>query len=101
MGTKAVLKAVLSKIPKQVPQAVPRKVPSEYQREYHSKGEVHRDATVSVHWIMPMGHQVLLVEGPDEIGTLLIEERSEEQIGSVDHIGHERLHLLIAEAREF
>ena len=49
-----------------------------------------------------MGHQVLLVEGSDEIGThVLIEERSKEQIGSVDHIGHERLHLLIAEAREF
>ena len=47
-----------------------------------------------------MGHEVLLVEGSDEIGTrVLIEDRSEEQIGSVNHIGHEGLHLFIAEAR--
>ena len=49
-----------------------------------------------------MGQQVLLVESLDEIGThVLNEERPEEQIGPVDHINHERFHLLIAEAREF
>jgi hypothetical protein len=52
--------------------------------------------------ILPLGHQVLLAESSDEIGThVLIEERPEEQIGPVDHINHERLHLLIAEAGEF
>jgi hypothetical protein len=50
---------------------------------------------------MPTGHQVLLAESVDEIGTpVLIEEGSEERIGPVDHIDHECLHLLIAEARE-
>jgi len=50
---------------------------------------------------MPTGHQVLLAESVDEIGTrVVIEEGLEEQIGPVDHIDHECLHLLIAEARE-
>jgi len=50
---------------------------------------------------MPTGHQVLLAESVDEMGThVLIEEGLEEQIGPVNHIDHECLHLLIAEARE-
>jgi hypothetical protein len=50
---------------------------------------------------MPTRHQVLLAESVDEIGThALIKEGLEEQIGPVDHIDHECLHLLIAEARE-
>jgi len=50
---------------------------------------------------MPTGHQVLLAECVDEIGThVLIEEGLEERIGPVDNIDHECLHLLIAEARE-
>jgi hypothetical protein len=52
--------------------------------------------------VLPTGHQVLLVESSDQIGTyVLIVESLEEHIGPVDHIDHERLHLLIAETREF
>jgi hypothetical protein len=50
---------------------------------------------------MPTRNQVLLPESADEVGAyVLIEERPEEQIDPVDHIDHECLHLLIAEARE-
>src|SRR5205807_5349715 len=50
---------------------------------------------------MPTRHQVSLAESADEVGAdVLIEKRPEEQIGPVDHIDHECLHLLIAEARE-
>jgi hypothetical protein len=52
--------------------------------------------------VLPTGHQVLLVESLDEIGThVLAEESLEEHIGPVDHIDHERLHLLVAETRQF
>jgi len=52
--------------------------------------------------VLPTGQQVLLVESLDEIGTqVLAEESLEEHIGPVDHIDHERLHLLVAETRQF
>jgi hypothetical protein len=50
---------------------------------------------------MPTRHQVLLAKSADEAGAdVLIEKRPEQQIGPVDRIDHECLHLLIAEARE-
>jgi len=52
--------------------------------------------------VIPIGHQVLLVESLDEIRTnFFIEQSPEQQIGPVDHIDHKRLHLLIAKTREF
>ena len=52
--------------------------------------------------VIPIGHQVLLVESLDEIRTnFFIEQSPEQQIGPVDHIDHKRLHLLIARTREF
>ena len=50
----------------------------------------------------PIGHQVLLAESLDEIRTNFFAEQSpEQQIGPVNHIDHQRLHLLIVETRKF